>query len=141
MPDKYLDELSEQERASMWRQSLANEPRHRATRLVGVSDDGLVVGFALAGPSGGDPDGDEGELYAINVDPDHWGTGLGSALLEAATEALRAADFLTAVLWVHPLNARARAFYETRGWRSDEVQRQEEFPGVTVAEIRYSTPL
>jgi hypothetical protein len=56
MPDEYLDELSEEERASMWRHALTEEPRPRAARLVGESDDGTVVGFALVGPAGGEPE-------------------------------------------------------------------------------------
>jgi GNAT superfamily N-acetyltransferase len=47
-----------------------------------AEQDGRVVGFAVAGAAK-DPQG-AGELYAINVDPDHWGTGAGRALLVAA---------------------------------------------------------
>ncbi len=78
--------------------------------------DGEVVGFAAAGPSP-DPQG-AGELYAINVDPDHWGGGAGRALLGAAQAELDRMGFAESVLWVLPGNARARRFYEREGWTS-----------------------
>jgi ribosomal protein S18 acetylase RimI-like enzyme len=75
------------------------------------------------------------------VDPDAWGRGFGQALLLAATDALSEAGFREALLWVHPGNERARAFYERFGWGSDGGQRQEEVLGVLVPEVRYRRPL
>ena len=140
MPDEYLDSLSEAERASMWRSSLENPPRARSTRLAATIDN-TVVGFALVGPAGGDPDAHVGELYAINVDPDHWGSGAGPALIDAAMEALQASGFSSAVLWVHPKNGRARSFYARRGWVDDGVDRQQEVLDVEVPEARLSLAL
>ena len=88
-PDEYLDSLSETDRASMWRSSLEDPPQARRTRLVATVDD-EVVGFALVGPAGESQNDGVGELYAINVDPDHWGTGTGVALIDAAVDALQA---------------------------------------------------
>ena len=87
MPDDYLDALSEDERAAMWRQSLEGEPRPRSARLVAATDDGAVVGFAVVGPEGGDVEAATGELYAINVDPEHWGQGVGTRLLVSGVRA------------------------------------------------------
>lgn len=140
MPDAYLDALSEVERASMWRSSLENPPRRRATRLVAAVD-GEVIGFALVGPAGGDEDAEAGELYAINVDPVHWGAGAGAALISAAVEALRASGFVSSVLWVHPDNERARRFYTRGGWVDDEIERRQEVLGVEVPEARLSLRL
>ena len=140
MPDEYLDSLSETDRASMWRSSLENPPRAKAARLVATVDD-EVVGFALVGPADSDPDAEIGELYAINVDPAHWGTGAGVALIDAAVAALQASGFASAVLWVHPDNQRARSFYAKRGWIDDGVDRQQEVLGVEVPETRLSLAL
>jgi GNAT superfamily N-acetyltransferase len=60
--------------------------------------------MSLVGPAGGDDAAGVAELYAINVDPDYWGTA-GPALIEAGLAALRDHGFTTA-LWVHPDNAR-----------------------------------
>jgi ribosomal protein S18 acetylase RimI-like enzyme len=140
MSDEYLDSMSVEKRASMWRSSLKNPPRPRATRLV-ANVDGEVIGFALVGPAGGDEGSEVGELYAINVDPDHWDTGAGKALISAAIDALRESRFVAAVLWVHPDNERARRFYTIGGWIDDEVERQQEVLGVEVPEARLSLRL
>jgi len=96
---------------------------------------GLVVGFAVVGPAQ-DPEG-AGELCAITVDPDHWGTGVGSALLAAAQAELARLGYAEAVLWVLPDNARGRRFYEVEGWITDGTQRTSEVRGVVVPEVRY----
>jgi len=140
MPDDYLNSLSESERSSMWRSSLENAPRDRAARLVAIDSD-EVIGFALVGPAGGDENSDIGELYAINVDPGHWGTGAGAALISAAITAMRSHGFKSAVLWVHPDNKRARRFYTAGGWIDDEIGRRQEVLGVEVPEVRLSLDL
>ena len=140
MPDEYLASLSWQERASMWRDGLANPPRRRASRFVAVADD-EVVGFSDGGPADGDDAAAVGELYAINVDPDYWGTRVGSALIEAGLGALRDHGFTTAVLWVHPDNARACRFYAARGWSDEQIKRRQDVLGVEVPETRFSIVL
>jgi ribosomal protein S18 acetylase RimI-like enzyme len=94
-----------------------------------------VAGFATLGPAQ-EPAG-AGELYAINVDPDHWGTGAGRALLQASQAELARLGFAETVLWVLPANARARRFYEAAGWAADGAERTSEVFGVTVPEVRY----
>jgi ribosomal protein S18 acetylase RimI-like enzyme len=141
MPEAYLDTLSAQARADMWRRQLAQPAADRSARFVVEDRTGVVVGFALIGPEGNDGDARDGELYVINVDPDYWGTGAGPALHEEALGALRAAEFGRAVLWVHPENQRARHFYESRGWCSEDVRRIETVLGVEVPEFRYSLNL
>ncbi|MGF1618467.1 MAG: GNAT family N-acetyltransferase [Acidimicrobiia bacterium] len=141
MPDDYLDSLSAEERAERWRPALEQPPGTRRARLVVEDGSGTVIGFILVGPEDGDDDNPTGELFAINVDPDHWGTGAGRLLHDAGVEALSEAGFDRAVLWVHPDNARARAFYESLGWQSDDVTRQAEVMGVEVPEVRYSISL
>lgn len=141
MPDEYLDGLSIDERTTMWTESLERPLGPRRARLVAQDDAGTVTGFILIGPEGGDDTVDRGQLFVINVDPDHWGTGVGPALHDAGVELLRDFGFESAVLWVHPDNERARRFYERRGWRCDDVERREELLGVDVPEIRYSITL
>jgi GNAT superfamily N-acetyltransferase len=133
MPDDYLDGLRAEERAAGWERGLQ---RDRARDPVLVAErDGGVVGFAVVGPAE-EPRG-AGELYAINVDPDHWGTGAGRALLLAAHEQLARLGFAEAVLWVLPRNRRARRFYEAAGWVTDGTERSIEVQGVVVPEVRY----
>jgi ribosomal protein S18 acetylase RimI-like enzyme len=133
MPDEYLDGLRAEDRAAYWDSVLRRE--HRRGVVLVVERDGEVVGFAAAGPSQG-PEG-AGELYAIDVDPDHWGTGAGRALLEEAQAELARLGADEWVLWVLPGNARARRFYEIAGWVADGSERTSEVFGVTVPEVRY----
>jgi ribosomal protein S18 acetylase RimI-like enzyme len=140
MPDEYLDSLSVDDRAEMWQRFLASEPRPQQRLFVANDHAGTVVGFILVGP-GGDDTAPEGEVYAINVDPHHWGGGAGTLLLDAGTRALTEDGFTRAVLWVHPGNRRARRFYEARGWSADDAARTQDVLGVTVPEVRYMRPL
>ncbi len=138
MPDDYLDGLSADERADMWGQALAAEPRPRFHRLVAVDEaSDRLVGFITVGPAGGDGDADEGEVFSLNVHPDHWGRGAGTVLLDGGVAALSADGFRSLILWVHPGNERACRFYEARGWRSDGAEKLQDVLGVTVPEVRY----
>ena len=69
------------------------------------------------------------------------GTGVGAGLIDAGVEALRTHGFTSAILWVHPDNARARRFYEARGWADDQVERSLEVRGVGVPVVRFSVDL
>jgi GNAT superfamily N-acetyltransferase len=108
--------------------------------LVAVAD-GAVVGFAMVGPDR-DEDG-PGELYALYVDPDHWGTGAGRALIGAARAELAAAGFRVMRLWVLEGNHRARRFYERAGLAPDGGRQMYRPRGsaVDVPEIRYAARL
>jgi ribosomal protein S18 acetylase RimI-like enzyme len=100
-----------------------------------AEENGEIVGFVSVGASR-DPDAD-GELYAIYVDPAHWRTGVGRALIEAGEAQLGAEDRRDVVLWVLEDNPRARSFYEAAGWQLDGARRPIEFLGVEVPEIRF----
>jgi RimJ/RimL family protein N-acetyltransferase len=133
MPDDYLDGLRPEQRAAHWAGVLGRDPPRGAVLVAERA--GEVVGFAAVGPSP-DPEG-AGELFAINLDPGHWGTGAGRALLAAAQAELARLGFEETVLWVLPGNARARRFYEVAGWVADGSTRESEVLGVIVPEVRY----
>jgi GNAT superfamily N-acetyltransferase len=133
MPDDYLDGLRPEERAAGWERGLRRDRAHDPVLVA--EREGRVVGFAVL-RAAEDPQG-AGELSAINVDPDHWGTGAGRALLAAAHVELARLGYQEAVLWVLPGNRRARRFYEVAGWVADGAERTAEVLGVTVAEVRY----
>lgn len=136
-PREKLAALSVAERAGRWADWLA-EARPRATVLV-AERGGAVVGFASVGPSrDADAGDDAGELYAVYVHPDAWRRGIGRRLLEEAAEAMRAADFAQATLWVLDDNPRARRVYEAAGWTLDGAEKEDTVLGdVRVTEIRY----
>jgi GNAT superfamily N-acetyltransferase len=86
------------------------------------------VGFAWFGPAIGLADA--GELYLVCVEPDRWRTGIGSALMAATAERLRAMGWSTAVPWTGEANTAARRAYEANGWTPD---------GATQAAMRTGT--
>jgi GNAT superfamily N-acetyltransferase len=141
MPRSLLDGVTPESRARMWGRAIGT-PRGPGERILVAEVDGRPVGFARTGAcrDEGAPES-LGELWAINIDPAQWGTGVGAALLEAAHRALAEAGFADAVLWVLPGNARARRFYEVRGWRHDGVERDVEMSGEMIAEVCYTRSL
>src|SRR5437867_3034225 len=141
MPEAVLDALNVAERAERWRERLREEKAGHPTVLVVEDEDGAVAGFAAIGPRRGEPPGPSGELYAINLDPDCWGRGLGRALLVAAEEALREAGHDQAMLWVVAGNERARRFYELSGWVADGIDRRDRERGFELHEVRYAKRL
>lgn len=139
MPDAYLDGLQAEERVAMWRGRIS---RTELPSLLVAELAGDVVGFAAFGHAQGEPDSaGVGQLYALNLEPVHWGKGIGRALLHEVTSALAAMMFREAVLWVVPENARARALYESEGWTEDGGVQTEDVLGATVTEIRYRRQL
>jgi ribosomal protein S18 acetylase RimI-like enzyme len=78
--------------------------------------DGTVVGTVMAGY-----DGHRGWLYTVAVCPRHRRRGLGAALVRHAEAALRALGTLKINLQVRTSNAGVVAFYETLGYRVEEL--------------------
>lgn len=120
--------------AQRWSARLRGETPSGGERLgpawVAVVE-GRIVGFASAGPSR-DDDLEEGarELYALYVIADHYGTGAGAALLEAALGAAAGSA------WVLRDNPRAHAFYAKHGFSPDGATRRDDRFGEPVHEMR-----
>ena len=123
--------LDLERRRAQWDEWLADP--QPASRVFVAEEDECVTGFVWTDDSRDEPG--KGELFAIYVLPEAWGSGAGSALMASALEALR--SYSSATLWVLEDNPRARRFYEREGWILDGGRREEEILGVTVAEVRY----
>lgn len=100
------------ERRKLWVTSLADLPS--GTQVLVAEIHQQVAGFVHIGRSADCPR--IGELYAIYVHPDYWGTGAARSLLDEALQWLLADDVDDVVLWTHEGAARARRFYEKNGW-------------------------
>lgn len=87
------------------------------TRTLVTEVAGQVCGFVSIGPSreSGAP-AEEGEIWALYVDPQAQGAGVGRVLLAAAEDGMRADGYGRAVLRTLTENGLARGFYERRGW-------------------------
>jgi GNAT superfamily N-acetyltransferase len=136
LPDAYLRGLSAARRAEQWRSWLL-EPRRTRTR-VAQTEDGACAGFSVSGPSR-DPgaDDDTGEVYAIYVEEEFAGSGVGTDLLRSAMAWLAEQGFTRATLWVLEGNARARRFYEREGWAPDGAAKSDPREDFMMDEVRY----
>lgn len=140
IPDDYLDRLAFERFAAIWEQQLHDRSRDE-TNWVGIAGEDEIVGFAGGGRTRDVDAGDRtGEVFAIYVLPEHWGSGVGQALMDAASEWLRE-RFDSATLWVLDTNARARRFYEKCGWRFDGATRQDDRGSFVLNEVRYRVGL
>ena len=115
VPQDFLDAMDPAKIAASWADSIA-AGRSRLYVAAAVAG-GEIVGYAGVG-SERDADAPEhvGELYALFVHPDWWGSGAARVLTEAAVADLRAAGCDQVWLWVLEANARARAFYRRYGF-------------------------
>jgi len=107
MPAIALDDS----RAARWADQLADG---RNSWWVAVYD-GLIAGLVGIGPSRDPIDPDLGELDTIAVAPPYWRTGIGTALMDTALEAL-AATYPEAILWTLANYPQGNRFYEATGW-------------------------
>jgi GNAT superfamily N-acetyltransferase len=138
MPQDYLDGLDPAVRAETWRRIMAETEPSRGGVLAAVADGG-ITGFASFGPSR-DHDTDPrrtGEVFAIYVDPDAWGTGTGRQLMASAAAELARLGYIDAILWVLDTNDRARRFYALAGWTEDGGSKTDASHGFAIAEVRY----
>ena len=140
LPAEYLDGLSVERRRELWQTILMRAAPEARTWVLEWG--GRPVGFASIGPARDDDVAPEtAELYALYLDEQAAGRGLGRALLAHAMAHLVARNYAAATLWVLASNARARRFYEAAGWRPDGGRRVEVLGSVDIPELRYRLDL
>ena len=143
LPDRYLDRLDEELelRIESWRAQISSSlADHHEIWVIGAGS--AIHGFAALGPAREANSSITGELYAIYLNPDHWGQGIGRTLFTHTTERLGALGYSAAILWVLESNLRARRFYEIAGWAFDGgTQRESRRDGVELREVRYRISL
>ena len=98
--------------------------------ILVVLDGERVVGFAGYGCSRESQN--VGELFALYVLPEYWGTGIAKHLFEAVSEQLSA--YCAIGLWVLKENARAIRFYQKCGFVA--TGEEQDLPSVGATEIR-----
>jgi ribosomal protein S18 acetylase RimI-like enzyme len=140
IPDDFLDGLSVERRTSQWESWLSQLSSDSAVHVAEKGDS--IIGFCWVGPA---RDGDSvdltGELYAIYVLPDFQHEGLGSSLMAAGLNSLKAAGLRKATLWVLESNAPSRAFYERRGWSASGRTKTERWRDFDLLEVEYRLSL
>lgn len=105
--------------------------------LLKAVADGKVVGSCACGADTELNETGTGYLQRVYVEPEWWGRGVGSALVDRALELMTGHGFRKAALQVLENNTKARAFYENRGWEYEQVVRVKDVG----TELRYAKAL
>ena len=113
VPDEYLDAIDVSDWSVRQRRAMENQPAELAAWVADA--DGLVVGWAVAGPNRVEDLPFAGELFALYLLPEYWRRGIGRLLMKAATQSLIAHGMHSMMLWVLAENWPARRFYEALG--------------------------
>ncbi|CAM3611716.1 N-acetyltransferase domain-containing protein [Tsukamurella ocularis] len=121
-----LDALTVADGTERWERILAdlNHQAHAGVRTRCAVDavTARIVGFATGGTARDEGAPSDTQLWSLNVLPEHHGTGVAAALMEAVIGAGGA------YLWLATGNARALAFYRKHGFELDgAVQFDEEW--------------
>jgi GNAT superfamily N-acetyltransferase len=126
LPAAAITAMTDERAAALWSRVLAAP----AGTVLVAECAGTVLGVtrfagAVVDADAGDRVG-EGVVHSLYVSPDAQGLGVGSRLLDAAFESLRADGARSVALWVFAANAPSMVFYEARGWRPDGQTRTQE---------------
>ena len=114
IPQDYLDNLSEAERATQC-YKIMSSPESDSLYLV-AEQNGTIIGFGVFGPLRySETEEEETELYAIYLLDEVKGTGIGVALAQAIAQELISQNYNSMMLWVLKDNPRAIKFYERLG--------------------------
>lgn len=112
------------ERVARWSRWLASSAIHC---LVAERDDRIIGFVTVRAATDSDVSAQSvAEMPTLYIDPDHWRSGLGTTLCDAAVQRARDLGFTDLVLWVLDINARARTFYARRGFRPDGATKIDE---------------
>jgi GNAT superfamily N-acetyltransferase len=135
IPDAFLNGLSEVEKTVDWRQSVLKHGLFGRKRVCVATSDAGVIGFVRVGPLM--DDAEVGLVYLLYVLPEHWGHGVGTALMQAGMQDLRDLGMSEAILWVLRDNLRACRFYERLGWTPDGRTSSENYGGCRLEVLCY----
>lgn len=138
IPDEFLEQMRAEDRAERYR--FAEVDASLPHTIVATEGD-RILGFATLGASRDVGSLGEGEIFALYVDPDTWGKGVGRTLIANARTRLAEMSFSTANLWVLHGNQRAIRFYGSDGWTCDGSSRDAVVWGVAVNEIHFHRSL
>jgi ribosomal protein S18 acetylase RimI-like enzyme len=109
----------------------------RPGESVFVAERQTIIGSVIARLDADHPT--SGEVARLHVDPESWGQGIGTDLLQHALSELDQRGCSGVGLWVLERNDRARRFYERNGWVLEQGKRTP-WPAKEVVEVRYLLP-
>lgn len=119
-----LSQISADETVRAWHEAIARPPFATLRVLVAIAS-GMIVGFAVTGPSD-DPDAGptDGMIGEFIVDEDSVADGHSSRLINAAVDTLRADGYEVATIWLPSDADDLRRFLVECGWATDGAHRE-----------------
>jgi ribosomal protein S18 acetylase RimI-like enzyme len=133
--DEYLDSITFEDAAATWAGWLSAEDLPPVTVAL---RDGVLVGFCRVATPSRDADADDrwAEVAVLNVSPDAWRSGVGTALMHDALERFQRDGWAVVTLWVAEENERAQAFYRRLGFELDGARAVHEGSGAPTVRMR-----
>ena len=113
IPASFLDGLDVKGSFERWHGNLSDMTEEKYTNVAIL--DGQIVGFLAIGSARDEKAGLQSELWAIYIDPDFWGQGIGRALFKQMRDELNARNIHNTYVWILKDNLRGRKFYESMG--------------------------
>jgi GNAT superfamily N-acetyltransferase len=136
MPSAYLSALDPGANLDGLRKLISDFAR---LPLVTVAElNGTTCGFTLLGAPRAPRDGTTHELWALNVCPTHWRTGIATKLVEQALSDANSTGAVEVELWCIAGNAPAESLYSRCGFRSTgETRTTSHLTGMPLKETRF----
>ncbi len=139
MPDSVLDGPLLDDHRVLWRRMLGARGGgfgDMGFPWLAVGPTGKVIGFSAFGPVRGSSWEHDAEIYALYVDTEWRGHGIGRALVRQTAQGLMAQHRRSLLLWALEDNSKARAFYDRIGGKV--IDREAHcFGGVWLPEVAY----
>lgn len=132
-PQKYLDQLSIDERAAGWYRIIKHSPND-SHLLIARNHNNEIVGFASCG-AGRDFGKGFGEVYAIYLLEEYQKKGIGRSLFQLSLSLLKKEGFKSVGLWAAE-GGPAEQFYQRAGGHAHS-QKIETIAGTDVNHVMY----
>ena len=138
MPDLVLDNIDIQKREINWREGFDTLPN--LIRIV-ACENNQVIGFASGRDFREEDSQFKGELWAIYVEPEYMGKGVGKALMQEFKLRLRTLEFKEMYVWVLHNNKQAQQFYQKNAGQLTEKTKFFSIDGHDLKEVCYKFTL
>ena len=134
-PPAKLAALSQEAWQPLWEERLKNP----LSQILIAEEEDVALGFIGFGPyrNGDIFEMNQGEIYAIYLDPLHKGKGCGKALCDQACESFKEDSITQVMVWTLEKNHAAQGFYEAIGFEKTSVVKSVELLDTPLDEIQY----
>jgi GNAT superfamily N-acetyltransferase len=135
MPDSILDNIDVKKREENWANGFTTLPD--LIRTVAVDDTNRVLGYTTGSKCRDIQAPENGELWAIYVDPQLVGNGIGKVLINDFKIRMKHAGFSKMYVWVLEENLSARKFYEKHDGKLFKQTKEFKVEDISLTEVSY----